>query len=269
MKQYIGVVKNFLLLATSAIASSMLATLPSQAATFSSAQTEVAFTRFNQSPSQTTTDVNTTAIVIAQNGILQALANAEGLFIVDPTEVSSSSLSEALGAGSNYLGLAESQAQVIGSFVVNPGTPFYFDFTATLNLLTAIDNPPAESAKATGAISFALVDTASQSILDIFSLIGNLSTPGNNDFLAIQYGGNLTFSNPVTNYNFGGQQEYATAYVQGSLQRSFANTTTVSLIELMSTGATVTAPEPSTNLGLLLSCGVIGFVFRGRASKLS
>ncbi|MEH2191352.1 MAG: hypothetical protein V7K98_01610 [Nostoc sp.] len=269
MKQYIGVVKHFLLLVTSAIASSVLVTLPSQAATFGLAQAEVAFTNLNQNPLQTTTNVDTTAIVTAKNGILQAIANGEGLFIVDPPMAFSSSLSEAFGEGSDYLGLAKSDGQVIGTFVVNAGTSFNFDFTASLNLLTAIDNYPAESAKATGAISFALIDTASQSILDIFSLIGNLSTPGNDDFIAIQYGGNFTFSNPVTNYNFGGQQEYAKASIQGSLQRSFANTTIVSLVELTSTRVTVAVPEPSTNVGLLLCCGVIVFISRGRASKLS
>lgn len=264
MKQHLRFIKDSLLVATLGIASSIVASSPSQAATFALSAGALQFTNFSQSPVGTRTVTNTNAIAIAQEGMVRAQANALATFIVAPPKASNFSISTAFGQGRDYLGLAESTAAVIGSFVVNANTTFAFDFSAALNLNTSIDNPPAENATASGDISFALVDTANNSILDFFSLVGNLTTTGDNDFIAFQESENVTLNNLVSTPNFGGNQESVTASVQGSLQRSFANQTNLTLVEVKRNQVRVTAPEPSTSLALLFCCGVIGVALKGR-----
>ncbi|MBD0262294.1 MAG: hypothetical protein ICV78_06060 [Tolypothrix sp. Co-bin9] len=265
MKQYLSFTKRCLLLIAPAIASSMLATSPSQAATFAFSQGVLEFTGFSQSPSSVGTGTRTNTLTIARDGMANALANAAATFIVAPPTASNLSLSVARGEGRDYLGLAESEATVIGNFVVDAGKSFSFDFNANLNLQSAVDNPLAENARATGDISWALI--ANDSIIDSFSLMGTLITPGDSDFIVAEESGNVTLSNSLPNFSFGGNQEFATASVQGSLQRSFANQTTLTLVEVKKNRATVKAPEPSTSLALLFSCGVIGVALKGRRKE--
>ncbi len=267
MKQYQAFTKGFLLLLTPCIASSILAASPSQAATLARSEGVLEFTRFSQSPSGTGTATNTNTVTIANNGMVNAFANAEATFIVAPPTASNSSLSQAFGEGRNYLGLAESEATVIGNFDVDANTPFSFDFTSSLNLETSIDNPQAENARAAGDISLALLDTASNSTIDFFSLMGNLTTPGDDDFIVYQKSNNIALNNPLTTHDIGGNQEFARVSVQGSLQRYFDSKTSLSLIEVKRNQARVTAPEPSTCVALLFSCSVIGVASKGRRKE--
>jgi hypothetical protein len=268
MKQYQGFTKSFLLMLTPLIASSVLAASPSLAATFAISEGEVEFTRFSQSPSGTQTNTDTNTLAISDGGAVLADAFAEATFTVTPPTAFNSSSSLAFGEGLDFLGLAESEATVIGSFDVDANTPFSFDFTADLSLETSVDNPLEENARAAGDITFALVDNADNSIIDFLSLTGNLITAGDDDFIAYQNSDNITLNNPVTTSVFGGNQESATASIQGSLQRSFANTTSLTLIEVKSNQAKVTpVPESSTYLALVFSSGVIGIVLKNKRKE--
>lgn len=258
MKQYLQLAMRFWLLLTPAIACSMLTASPSQAATFASSQGLFNFTNFSQSPFQVITDTNTQTLAIAESGMVKALADAEAFFITTPPLASNSSLSQAFGKNRDYLGIANSQASVIGFFDVDAGKDFSFDFLANLNLFSSIDNPPAENARASGDISFALIDVNNNKILDLFSLAGNVVTEGNNDFVAYQNSANITLNNPSIISDFGGKQEFAQASIQGSLNRSFSNNTKIALIEVKRNRVRVAVPEPSTNIALLLSAIVIG-----------
>ncbi len=80
--------KRFLLLLTSAIASSMLAALPSQAATFASSQGLFNFTNFSQSPFSVVTDTNTKTLAIAKSGMVNALANAQAALFLSVIVIS-------------------------------------------------------------------------------------------------------------------------------------------------------------------------------------
>lgn len=257
MKQYLGHVRRGVLIVTPLLASSVLATSPSRAATFASSDGALQFTNFSQSPLNIGTGTNANTVAISKNGMVQAEANAEAFFIATPPQASNISLTQALGEGRDYLGQAESEARVIGDFVVEAGKPFSFNFTTALNLNTSIDNPSFENARAAGDISFALLNRTNQSVLDFFSLVGNLSTPGDNDFVAVQKSDNIALSTPSINSEFGGFQEFATASVQGSVQRSFTEQTDLTLIEVKRNQSRVQAPEPSATLALLLSCGAI------------
>jgi PEP-CTERM motif len=268
MKQYQAFSKRFLLLLTPWIATSVLAASPSQAASLALSEGALEFTRFSQSPLETVTDTDTNTIAIENDGRANASANAAATFIVAPATASNSSLSRAFGEGINFLGLGESEATVIGSFGVDAGTPFSFDFRADLTVATSIDNPQAENARAVGDITLALVDTASNTTIDFFTLTGNLTTLGDDDFIAYQKSDNIALSNPVTTSEFGENQEFATASIQGSLQRSFTNNTNLTLIEVKRNQARVTSvPEPSTCLALLFSCGVIGVASKSRRKE--
>ncbi|NJR75721.1 MAG: hypothetical protein HC773_23130, partial [Scytonema sp. CRU_2_7] len=264
MKQRLGFVQHCVLFATPLIASSALGIAPSQAATFAYSEGEFNFTNINQTPLTIGTQTDTNTIGIGNGGTVDTLAQAEATFVASPAEAFNLSLSEAFGENKDYLGLAESEATVIGEFVVDAGTSFSFDFTADFNLYTSIDNPPVENAKAAGDISFALIDTTNNSVLDFFSLTGNLNTQGDDDFLTYEKSDNVTLSDPVTTSNFGGNEESATASIQGSVQRSFDDITSLALVEVKSNQVRVTAPEPSGSLALLSCCSVIGVVTRAR-----
>jgi hypothetical protein len=244
----------------------MLAASPSQAATLALSEGALEFTRFSQTPSGTGTGTNTNTITNANNGRVDAFANAEATFIVAPPTASNSSLSQAFGEGRNYLGLAESEVTVIGNFDVDANTPFSFDFQTNLNLKTSIDDPQAENARAVGDITLELLDTASNSTIDFFNLTGNLTSPGD-DFIAYQKSDNITLSNPVTTSDFGGNQESATASVQGSLQRYFDSKASLTLIEVKRNQARVTAPEPPMSLALLFCSGVLSVALKGKRKE--
>ena len=258
MKQYLQIGMRFWLLLTPACVCSMLAASPSQAATFASSQGLFNFTNFSQSPFSVVTDTDTQTPTIAESGMVKAEAFAEAFFLTTPPLGSNSSLSVAFGENRDYLGLANSQASVIGFFDVDADKPFSFDFSANLNLLTSIDNPPAENARASGDISFVLADTNNQNILDLFSLTGNVVTEGNNDFVAYQNSENITLNNKSVVSDFGGKREFAQADIQGSLNRSFSNNTKIALIEVKRNRVRVAVPESSTNIALFLSAIVIG-----------
>ncbi|MEC4880857.1 MAG: PEP-CTERM sorting domain-containing protein [Scytonema sp. PMC 1070.18] len=266
MKKFQGFTKCFLQLATPLIASSVLASSPSQAATLAFSEGVTEFINFSQNPLGTSTQTSTNTLAISENDQVRALANAEAFFITTSPRAFNSSVSQAVGDGRDYLGLAESEASIVGNFVVDAGTLFSFDFKANLNLETKIDSPQFENAIAAGGISFALMDMSNQSIIDFFSLAGYVETPGDMDFIEIPKSDSVTLNNSAINSNFGGNQESVTASIQGSLQRSFTNKTTFALVEVKRNQTRVTAPEPSTALALLFS-GVIGITFTLKSKK--
>jgi hypothetical protein len=269
MNQYEVFSKGILLLFAPLIASTALATSPSQAATFASSEGVLNLTKFSQSPLNVGTFADGNPSSIGNDNIVLTLAKANAEFIVAPPAASSSSLSQAFGNGINtYLGLAESEAKVIGNFVVDAGKPFSFDFSTTLDLKTSVDNPSLpEKAVAFGEIFLALLDTTNQNVLDFFNLEGNISSLDDNDFIAFQKSENVTLIDPVTKSSFGGGQEFAQANVQGSLQRNFANQTNLTLIEVKKNKVRVEVPEPSISLALLFSCGIIGIALKGSKRK--
>ncbi|GAA6621937.1 hypothetical protein [Scytonema sp. NUACC26] len=270
MKQDRGLAKPLLLLVTPLIASSsVLAALPSYAASLALSEGAVEFTRFSQNPSEVVSDADIDTFEIARDGKVDAVAAADAVFVAASPTASNFSLSRVLGEGTDYLGLAQSTAQVIGNFAVDAGTSFSFDFTANLNLAASIDYPLLESASASGDISLALLDTDTQSIIDFFSLQGNLSFQDNNDFVALDTSENIVLSQPVTTYRFGGNEEFATVSVQGSLQRSFANNTNLTLVEVKRNQARVQAPEPSTTLALLFLYGTFGVALKGKRNTMN
>ncbi|MEA5597865.1 hypothetical protein [Rivularia sp. UHCC 0363] len=259
--------QKFFLIAAPILATSVLSISPSRAATFASSSSELEFKNFSQTSSSVGTFTDTNALVFGESGIAQATAEANAIFLQSPAFASNSNLSEAFGENQAYLAFADSQSKIIGNFDIKAGTSFSFDFTADLKLATSIDNPSAENARASGDIFFFLLDVDNNSVLDFFNIAGNLNTEGDNDFVGLEASSNVNLNQQSVNPNIGGLKESLQASVAGSFNRNFANQTNLALIEFKRNRVLVKAPEPSANLALLLSSGVIGVMIKRRRRK--
>lgn len=262
MTKYLRFTKGFFCITTSLLASSVLAISPSRAATFANSDGQFALTNFSQMASTVSVDVTANTLAIGRGGMAAALAQSQAFFLEPPLVGFNSSLSQAFGENRDYLAEAKSEARLIGLFDVAKNTTFSFDFAGIFNLSTSIDQPSVENARASGDISFALFDVNKNSILDFFSLAGNLITEGDNDFIAYQKSDNVALNNPLIESNFGGKKESATAILGGSFQSTFEKQTNLALIEVKRNRVRVSAPEPSTCLALFLSSGVIAVALK-------
>jgi hypothetical protein len=264
MKQYLKLIQYFLITATSFLSSSILVITPSQASSFALSEGALLFTNFSHIPSSTLTITDTNATSIFQGGNVTTQADAIAFLKVNPPAALTSSSGIAWGDNVGYLGIAESVAAIRGIFDIEENSIFAFNFASNLNLLTSIDKPNIENAKASGNISFALFDIENNNILDSFSLIGTLTTKGNNDFIEYEKIGNITLISLDTALNLGGNQEFATAYIDGYVERYFTNITSLALIEFQQSRVQVqtSVPEPSSILALLWSGGIVVFVMK-------
>ncbi|NEQ16083.1 MAG: hypothetical protein F6K44_20645 [Moorea sp. SIO3E2] len=211
--------------------------------------------------------------MISTGGEVIVEANAESNFNPDSPDplqrARNKSLSTAEGEGSNYRGIAESFAGLIGyNFFVDAGETFSFDFNGFLDLITMIDNPPAESASAEGTVVFELYDTNDLSTpIDFFALSGNLETLGYDDFLVSAHSDNVFAYNDFTKL-FGGTEEFALADVQGYYERTFETATYLTLVEAKTNKVTVKAPESSNLLGLLFF-GLLSIGYRVKTKSFT
>lgn len=257
MSKYLNFSKLFSIVSTSLVASSVLISSPASAATFASSQGIFKFTDFSQIPTDVFADTNTNTVAIAKIGPVNADATADALFEAASLQASNSSLSSASGTGRDYLGLGESFAAIRGTFDLAENTTFSFNFTGDLTLETSIDDPAAETAKASGNVFLGLFDVSTNSLLDFFNLTANLDTSNSSDFLNFDKSNQITISNPVYTLNTGEKKESAQASVKGSFQRTFTNKTNLALVEFKVNKATVSIPEPSNLIAVLFFGGVI------------
>lgn len=275
MKKYIITVKRFLALVTPAIATSILATSPSQAATIAYSESTFNINNFSSSPLNIRTLTNTVTEAISTGGQVSAEAKAEAKFNVDINDSNNSasnwSFSQAEGQGYGYIGSAKSLAAIIGyDFTVDE--KFSFDFSGLFKLETSIDDAFTERANAYGELSYQLYDSDSGYLLDSFNIFGNLSTLGNNDAFVVQPSSSITLDLNQTSVkeSFGGRQEYASTSFKGKYSRTFDKSTRLTLVEFKNNHVNVyTVPEPSTILGSLFSCTILGAASISKRKKAS
>jgi hypothetical protein len=271
VKHCLQFTKQLLLVITPLLATTMLATLPSRAATFASSEGQFEFSGFSQSSSRVLTNAESNTFTLGQGGSAIANASAEAFFEKLPAQAFNFSSSVAFGENKEnkgYLAEAQSQASIIGIFDVEANSDFSFDFAGNLNLLTSIDNPSLENARASGDITFALLDIANNNnILESFSLSGNLITKGDEDFIGYEKTENVTLKNLTPVSSFDERKEFVTASVEGFVKRSFADKTNLALIEIKKNKVTVKTPEPSTSLAFLLGSGVFGLVLKRKRQE--
>ncbi|MGI8503552.1 MAG: hypothetical protein ACR2LR_20820 [Hassallia sp.] len=288
----LGFTRRFFLFVTPLIATSRLVTSPTQAATLALSQGEFYLKNFNLDPEVTATVNNANTSTITKDGEVSATNNTNIDFLLEPAEVINKSLSQAFGKNKNYLGLANADGKVLGNFFVDAGESFSVDFTAFLDLETSIDKPVAENARASADIYFLLFDTtdiANQGLLDdfftqllsdttpnikktpldFFSLSANLNSLNENDFISSQTSQYFTLSKQDTQFNFGGNAEFAIALFEGSLKRSFANPTNLTFIQVRRSQVKVSVPEPSTTSALLFLCALVAVATKAKLKKIT
>ena len=264
------------LLATPLVTSLTVGIAPSSAATIAGSAAEVTIDKFSHRPTDTGTSTNTNTSTIANNGFVISEANADAAFISNCHELLAANLSqsEVIGSGNNYSGLAQSQAAVIGDFSIKAKETFSFTVQTILHLLTSVSNPQSERASAKGSISFSLIDTVSNILLESFQFgIGVHSFKAPELSLSYNLAGNF---NP-TQINFAflaqGNTTSLSLYTSGVYSRTFDSSTNLRLVEVKNNMAVAQAqpvpeaepvPEPTTILGTAM---FFGFLTKRRKLK--
>ncbi|MGB7443747.1 MAG: hypothetical protein WA919_22005 [Coleofasciculaceae cyanobacterium] len=264
MKTKLESTKSLFLLIAPLVAGSLLGASPALAATLASSKAEVNLNNFSQAPNAVETFTDTVVVAIAgNNSQVGTDADAQATFEFpspETTQAENISSSEAEGEGTNYLGIAQSIAGVIGyDFLIEEGETFNFDFDALLVLETSVDNTQFENASASGLVDLKLYDTtdyANWIAIDSFILAGNLTTPGKGDFITPEFSESITVDTEIKT-SFVENQEYAEAQVSGSYSRYFDSLTYLTLVESKVNQAVVKTPEASNLIGLLWFCLIV------------
>lgn len=250
---------NLLLFFTPLISGLSVANSPSFAATLASSNAAVSIENFSTAPLGITVFTNAQTYAVSQSGEVSTSAIASAIANFNPDQPPQGffnfSNSRAAGEGSNYLGLAQSMAGIIGyDFSVAKGQSFSFDFDLSLELETSIDSPPVESASASGEVFFELRDSNDWSLLDSLSISGNIKSLGD-DYIDTLLSDNIKLNSDSTpNKSFGGRQEYAYASLIGKFSRKFDRDINLTLIEVKRNEVLVKAPEPNTTVALFSLC---------------
>jgi hypothetical protein len=220
---------------------------------------------FSQSPQSTNSSTSTNTSASAPNPLdaANALSSAEATFVSAPsTTALNDSVSLAVGQGNTYSGLAQSQAQNLGTFDIGANQSLSFNFESSLFLRAIADNPSLESANSTGNLSFIVSDSTSQNIYGVFGLSGNLATENNSDFLNLQ-GDNVTLASaPSLQSLVGGNQELAQASVNGSFNYFFTQPTAVTLSVFTGNQASVQAIPENANPIAFVLFGLMGIALK-------
>lgn len=267
-------ISKITVVATSSLVGLIVAGLPSEAATFATSNSFFSFDNFSQIPDSvsSSTDSDTTSISSGDGSVI-AEAEAFALFERDPAFSINTAVSEAFGEGSNYLGIAESNASILGQFEVAANTNFAFDFSGFLDLFTSVDNPRSEKAQATAGIAFALLDQAAN-VLSSFELFGTLSTPDGDDELFVESTPDLAWDIGNADFFSGPDKLEERAFVEvfGSYSEQFTTPKQLTLVEFklsetfVSEEPAAQTPEPGTLLALV-SLGGVAWGLRSKKDK--
>lgn len=140
------------LFATPLVTGLSIGIAPSSAAIIAGSAAEVSMDNFSHRPTDTGTFTNTSTKAITNEGIVISEANANAVFVSNCQQLFAANLSESTvkGDGSEYSGLAQSQAAVVGDFSIDAKETFSFTVQAILNLFTSVDNRQSERASAKG-----------------------------------------------------------------------------------------------------------------------
>jgi hypothetical protein len=145
---------------------------PSSAAIIAGSAAAVTIDNFSHRPNKTGTVTNTYTQTTANSGSVISEDPADTVFISNSQEllVANLSQSKVQGDGNNYSSLAQTQAAAIGDFNIDAAETFSLNFPTVLVLLTSVDNRQSERSRARGSISFGLINTITNILLDSFQL---------------------------------------------------------------------------------------------------
>jgi hypothetical protein len=289
MKPYLRRTRQWLLMIPPFIATSILTSIPTDAATLAFSESDIKFTNFSESIGRIELVNNADISGVSNGGIFEGENSASNNSSTSPPEVTSSAFSLAFGDNRDYEGTAQTQAKIVGNFDVDAGELFSFDFATKLNLETGIDNPLIEKAGARGNIYFFLFNTADISQgginlddiflsidtgklkynpLEFFKLNGNLNTFGLQDFINFQQSSNIKIEQQLFQSDFGGISEVASASIRGSLRHQFDSKASVTLLALRRNQASVSVPEPALGVALILFVVIVMFLLFSRRRSL-
>jgi hypothetical protein len=271
MKIKYGIGMKGVLWATPFVTGLCVAIAPSRcyAATFALSEAQVEFNPINHSAFvwETATEANTFAAASPQGKVAAiASATAQGMNTPIGGAAFNQTQSIANGEGYGYFGVAQSAAAILGVFSVEKNQTFAFNFGATLNLFTSIDDPSREDAHAQGKITFQIINTCTGLLLDSFSLFGNLGAKGVGSYGFNTFGSSFSGLMGVSQ-NFGGNQQKIGVGIDGFYSRFFDENTNIALLEDKENMASV--PEPSTVLGSAVFLGLLNLVRKIRGQVLT
>lgn len=258
------------LLATPLVSGLTVGIGPSSAAIIAGSTVEVTIDNFSHRPKGNGTFTNTYTETTANSGSVISQANAEAVVISKAHVLLAANLSQSKvqGDGSNYSGLAQTQAIVIGDFDIAPAETFSFNFHTVLDLFTSVDNRQSERASARASISFGLINTVTNILLDSFQLVSGLDSSSG---LYLDLSGSNSFNPTAINLNFmpEGSAAKSLLHTSGVYSRTFDSGTNLRLVQVNNNMAEAEAvPEPSTLLGTAIFLGL--FVRRQKLNnKLS
>jgi hypothetical protein len=278
------VVKRFFLMTAPLVATSTLSAAPTQAATLASAFGDLHFTNFSKNFATVDSDNDADTSGSADGGLATVFNQA--VVETDDAEAWTYATSEVTGESRNYSASAQTLSTIVGNFLVDAGNVFSFNFQSFLDMESVIDEPSFEKASSITDISFSLYDTSdiSESALPgfldnllsnptsikknplaFFSLAGNLNNPGKDDFLTSKKSDNIIFKIEDSDFNFGGNYEFASAFFAGSFQHRFNTKANLTLVASRRTEARVAAPEPGATMALLALPVLMGAASKGRS----
>lgn len=246
------------LLATPLVSGLTVGIGPSSAAIIAGSAVEVTIDNFSHRPKGNGTFTNTYTQTTANSGSVISQANAEAVVISKAHVLLAANLSQSKveGEGNNYSGLAQTQAIVIGDFNIDTAETFSFNFHTVLEFLTSVDNRQSERASASVSISFGLINTITNILLDSFQLVSGLDSSSG---LYLDLSGSNSFNPTAINLNFmpEGSGVKSILYTSGAYSRKFDSATNLRLVEVNNNIAEAEAvPEPSTLLGTAIFLGL-------------
>ncbi|WP_414625183.1 hypothetical protein [Calothrix sp. CCY 0018] len=278
--------RKLILQVTPLVATSLLASSPSLAATFAGSFGELTFTNFNRENTafEAINDANASAESKSDDSVADfnnfSRTNAE------PTPLDISNVADSLvfGEGSSYVAFAETMPRFFANFDLSRNDTLSFDFTTILDLEASVDKPGVETASAAADIAFYLLDTtgispenrfdflnttqldpsqiSQNNILEFFTLAANIDALGKVDFFNntkspnINLTSDLSYSNIEVN-DLGRSRAISTSLFEGSVERYFERDINVTLLAFKNTKSNVKVPESETSLWSLLFAGLM------------
>lgn len=283
--------KKVILQVSPFVATSMLASSPTLAATFAGSFGELTFTNFNRENAafEAINDANTSAETNADDSIVNFRNFSETNAEPTPLEISNVAESLIFGQGSAYSASAETMPRFLANFDVSRNDTLSFDFTTILDLEASVDKPGVETANAAANIAFYLLDTtgistenrfdflnstqleplqiSQNNILEYFTLSANIDALGKIDFFNhtksknIDISSDFSYSDVEEIGDLGRNRAISTSINKGSVKRFFDIDRNVTLLAFKNTKSNVKVPEPGTSLwsalfALLITLGI-------------
>ena len=269
--------KQALLLLISTTFASSISVSPTNAATFSTANT---FLEFNfsssldnpddsQDPKSTTT--SDVGFAVAEADADTNFGSVNGSLILANLDARAEA---AGGLGNDYFGYAQGTTNVLGNFSVSTAQELAFTFRGWLDLETFLETPQIENVSAFGKISFWLQDSFSGEVYNNFEILGSLpaiNIEKTDSFFDYQASKNIEVNvDPFLVLEE--QNQLIQANFEGIFQRSFEQDTELSLVAVNTANSCVRAsekinqcvrvPENYSSIIGLLSISAVGILSR-------